>query len=86
MLPPCAKIAGGMKFWIGEHIRQARVRKKITQTCLGSIIGCGQSYICNMERGKIDPGFHEILKLLHFLDTPIPPLVDGLRPDRPPSA
>ena len=74
-----------MKFWIGEHIRQARVLKGWTQETLGSFIGRKQSYICKVEHGKKDIGFHAALKLFHSMGTQPPPMSDGLRPDRPPS-
>ncbi|HQV37414.1 MAG: helix-turn-helix transcriptional regulator [Flavobacteriales bacterium] len=74
-----------MKFWIGEHIRQARVLKGVTQECLAGSIGRKQSYLSKVERGYREPGFHEVLVLLHLLGAVLPPLVGGLRPDKPPT-
>lgn len=56
-----------MKYWIGERIRQARVLKGLTQAHLGAVIGHDQSYICKMEKGDRDPGFHKVLLMLPLL-------------------
>ena len=56
-----------MKYWIGEHIRRARVVKGLTQAHLGTEIGHKQSYICKMEKGERDPGFHKVLLMLRVL-------------------
>ncbi|MBK7286872.1 MAG: helix-turn-helix transcriptional regulator [Flavobacteriales bacterium] len=75
-----------MKFWIGEHIRQARVLKGVTQECLAGSIGRKQSYLSKVERGYREPGFHEVLVLLHLLGAVLPPWsVACGRTSRPPS-
>jgi hypothetical protein len=36
---------GCMKYWIGGYIREARLKKGLSQTQLGGMVGCVQSYI-----------------------------------------
>lgn len=74
-----------MKYWIGEYIRQARVKKGLTQESLAGSVGRKQSYVSKVESGFCEPGFHEVLRMLHVLGAALPPMIDGLWPDRPPS-
>lgn len=67
-----------MKYWIGEHIREARRKKGLTQAELARAIGRKQSYLSKLEAKLRDPGFHEVLMLLQVLGAKLPQ-VDGLR-------
>lgn len=66
-----------MKYWIGVRIREARLKKGWTQEALGALIGFKQSYICKLEQGKKDPGFHKVLLLIRMLDVSLAWLFEG---------
>ena len=44
-----------------------------TQETFGGFIGRGQPYISKMEKGKLDPGFHEAEVLFRASGQPFPP-------------
>lgn len=53
---------------IGERIRVARQRKRLSQTELGRLVGYSMNGIGNIERGESDPKFSVLNKLAEALD------------------
>ena len=78
-----------MQYWIGAHIRTARLKKGWTQTQLGRAIGRTQGHLSKLEGMLRDPGFHELLQILQLLEAKLPN-IKGLRmrkgKRRPPGA
>ena len=65
---------------IGERIRNARRRAKLTQTELGRLVGYSINGIAKIERGESDPKFSTVLKIAEVLEVPIVALVGPSEP------
>lgn len=52
---------------LGERIRLARKRKKLSQTKLAELVGVSQATVADWERGETMPGRHRIPKLSEVL-------------------
>lgn len=46
----------------GEHLKEARKEKKITQRELGKMIGVDFTYISKIETGALEPPSEEVIK------------------------
>lgn len=73
-----------MKYWVGEYLRRHRVTKKMTQAHLAGVAGMCQGTLSKVEQGELDPGFHAVLVMLHYMHVPVSSIVeeDG-QPGRP---
>lgn len=56
----------------GQRVKELRTAKGLTLRALAAKVGCGFTYICKIERGKLDfaeyPSRALICKLAHALD------------------
>lgn len=76
-----------MLFEIGEHIRQERKKRKLSQAALASMLGMSRTTIGQIENGTIqDVGIRKLIRLLEMLDLELrvrtagtPPTLDELR-------
>jgi transcriptional regulator with XRE-family HTH domain len=53
---------------LGEKIKSARIKKKITQKELGRKLGYAQPIVNCWENGKREPGANTYIKLIKILD------------------
>jgi len=60
---------------IGDRIRAARVRARVTQTELGERVGLTRSSIANIEAGRQRAMVHTLLQVADALETSLPELV-----------
>jgi transcriptional regulator with XRE-family HTH domain len=76
-----------MLFEIGRQIRQARKKRKISQSDLGKSLGMSRITIGQIENGTVqDVGVRKLIRLLEFLELELrvrpagkPPTLDDLR-------
>jgi transcriptional regulator with XRE-family HTH domain len=76
-----------MLFEIGEHIRQERKKRKLSQAKLAGLLGMSRTTISQIENGTIqDIGIRKIIRILEILDLELrtrsagsPPTLDELR-------
>lgn len=54
-------------YCIGEIIREARKREKMTQQQLAENVGTNKSYISRIEKGLIEPGAGLFLRIMNAL-------------------
>lgn len=54
---------------IGQRIKQARLRKGLTQADLGTLVGCSNNYMSHIEVGQTKASLSILLKLAFALDT-----------------
>lgn len=79
-----------MLFLLGNAIREARRRQKVTQSALAEATGIGRSTLSQIENGTItDIGIRKILRVLDYLGLELttrpqgaPPTLEELRRDR----
>jgi len=55
----------------GELIRRARIKRKLTQANLASMIGTGRRFVSEMEAGKSTTGLGKALEAAEILDVSI---------------
>jgi len=53
---------------IGEQIRNARIKKKKTQTEVSEATGLSRSYISDIENGRYTPSVKTLVVLASYLD------------------
>jgi transcriptional regulator with XRE-family HTH domain len=76
-----------MIFEIGQQIRQARKRRKLTQDQLAQAIGMSRTTIGQIENGTVqDVGVRKLIRILEYFDLELrvrpagkPPTLDELR-------
>jgi len=76
-----------MLFEIGEHIRQERKKRKMSQAKLAGLLGMSRTTISQIENETIrDIGIRKIIRILEILDLELrtrsagsPPTLDELR-------
>jgi len=76
-----------MLFCIGQHIRQARKSRKITQADLAKALGMSRTTIGQIENGAVpDVGVRKLIRILEFLELELrvrpagsPPTLEELR-------
>jgi transcriptional regulator with XRE-family HTH domain len=76
-----------MIFEIGQQIRQARKRRKLTQDQLARAIGMSRTTIGQIENGTVqDVGVRKLIRILEYFDLELrvrpagkPPTLDELR-------
>ena len=76
-----------MLFFIGQHIRQARKSRKITQADLAKALGMSRTTIGQIENGAVpDVGVRKLIRILEFLELELrvrpagsPPTLEELR-------
>ncbi len=76
-----------MLFSIGQHIRQARKSRKISQADLAKILGMSRTTIGQIENGTVpDVGVRKLIRILEFLELELrirtsgrPPTLEELR-------
>ena len=76
-----------MLFEIGEHIRQERKKRKMSQATLASMLGMSRTTIGQIENGTIqDVGVRKLIRILEVLGLELkirlagsPPTLDELR-------
>lgn len=68
---PC-NLGSGQKMRFGQRVKELRAAKGLTLRALAAKVGCGFTYICKIEREKLDfaeyPSRALICKLAHALD------------------
>lgn len=52
---------------IGEHLREIRESKKISQEDLSNSAGYYHTYVNKIEKGKYSPSLHTVWRLAHSL-------------------
>ena len=57
------------KFYL--RIKELRSEKKISQKQLAIAINCGQSTICDWEKGKIEPSADALIAVANYFDVSI---------------
>jgi transcriptional regulator with XRE-family HTH domain len=67
---------------IGERIRAARRRKKISQTRFGKIVGRSMNGMAMIERGEADPPVGLLMRIAEALEEDFEFLVTGRRKAR----
>jgi transcriptional regulator with XRE-family HTH domain len=78
-----------MLFDIGQHIRQARKDRHLTQAALAATLGMSRATISQLEQGTVqDLGIRKVVRLLEYLGLTLlvrpkgqPPTLDELRED-----
>lgn len=68
-----------MRKLVGENVKRARVRKRLTQERLAEMSGFSQQYISGLESGKRNPTLVTVYELALALGVPY---LDLLRPPR----
>lgn len=76
-----------MLFLIGNVIREARKRQKLTQSALANVSGIGRSTLSQIENGVVtDIGIRKIIRVLDYLGLELttrpqgaPPTLEELR-------
>ncbi|MBU1181127.1 MAG: helix-turn-helix domain-containing protein [Pseudomonadota bacterium] len=76
-----------MLFIIGNVIREARKRQKLTQSALANVSGIGRSTLSQIENGVVtDIGIRKIIRVLDYLGLELttrpqgaPPTLEELR-------
>lgn len=65
----CIVYGAFMLFKIGEHIRQERKKRKMSQAKLGKLLGMSRTTIGQIENGTIqDVGVRKLIRILEILD------------------
>lgn len=62
---------------LGQHIKEERTKKGITQKQLADALGVTESYISQYERDLRNPKYETIKKIAKALDIPVTALYDG---------
>lgn len=76
-----------MLFFLGNAIREARRRQKMTQSALANATGIGRSTLSQIENGSVtDIGIRKIIRVLDYLGLELttrpqgaPPTLEELR-------
>ncbi len=68
---------------IGQHIRAARLKARLTQECLAELVGVHWKTIGHIERGSYPVALTTFARLTQFLETSPNRLLDGLEPPDP---
>ncbi|MBM4331181.1 MAG: helix-turn-helix transcriptional regulator [Deltaproteobacteria bacterium] len=79
-----------MFFLLGNAIREARRRQKLTQSALAKASGIGRSTLSQIENGAVtDIGIRKIIRVLDYIGLELttrpqgaPPTLEELRRDR----
>ena len=79
-----------MLFLLGNAIREARRRQKLTQSALAKATGIGRSTLSQIENGAVtDIGIRKIIRVLDYIGLELttrsqgaPPTLEELRRDR----
>ncbi len=79
-----------MLFLLGNAIREARRRQKLTQSALAKASGIGRSTLSQIENGAVtDIGIRKIIRVLDYIGLELttrpqgaPPTLEELRRDR----
>lgn len=58
---------------LGQLIKDARKKKKITQSELANALGISESYIKDLERGRSTPSLATLFELIKFLNFSVEP-------------
>ena len=66
-----------MRIKLGENIYYLRIKRKLTQSDLGKMIGVSDVLIGYYERGKTLPPVDKLIKLAHALEVPVAKLLEG---------
>lgn len=53
---------------IGERLKEARIKKGLTQSQLGELLGVSKVSICGYEKGTRTPTMEKFLALIQILD------------------
>ena len=53
---------------IGSRIKEARLKKKMSQEQLGAILGVSKVSVCGYEKGTRTPTMENFLQLIEILD------------------
>jgi ribosome-binding protein aMBF1 (putative translation factor) len=61
-------IIRGKRSLFCKHLRQARIKKGISQSDLAFDMGVNQNYISRVECGKINISFDNLLTMAYYLD------------------
>ena len=64
--------------WVGQRIRNYRVRSKLSQEQLAERSGCHPTYIRQVERGEKNATLDSIAKIAAALDVPLSQLFEKL--------
>ena len=73
---PTKKQIKRFKVVVGENLRLARLRRRLTQTQLADVVGCSQYHISRLEWGDQNITLTMLLKLSFALDMMPQELVD----------
>lgn len=61
---------------LGSHIREARVRKGVSQRQLALITGTSRSYLWRIETGTADVGIDVLCRIARALDVEVADFID----------
>lgn len=60
--------SSSIKFVIGNQLRQARLRKGISQMDLAMELGLDQNYISKVETGRVNISIESLYKICYYLE------------------
>lgn len=64
----CGKSSGDKIMFIGERLKEARIRKNLSQQELGDLIGVSKVSICGYEKGNRTPNINNFIQLINILE------------------
>ena len=65
--------------WLGERVRNLRLQEGYSQENLAEKCGFDRTYISLIERGRRNPSFFNLMKLVKGLDTSVSKLTSGIQ-------
>lgn len=60
---------------VSDYVRAARKHAKLTQTQLGTILGCGKQNVSSWENGRHSPSPIQLANIAHCTKLAVPPLL-----------
>lgn len=64
---------------VGERIRKARKKNKLSQTELALLLGKDRQYMYKIEKGKVTPSIFTISSICYVLEMSLSELLRGIR-------
>ena len=64
---------------VGERIRKARKKNKLSQTELALLLGKDRQYMYKIEKGKVTPSIFTVSSICYVLEMSLSELLRGIR-------